>query len=204
MSRLICLSLSPGQIVELGQTRYRVVDRVPGRPVLRLSRLDGVTPDLQISLNELATHLVLEEATLIDELDIPDPQPGPGSDPEPPTAPDGVNPRPEMAAQPSTSARRIATDIWHLSFERILDWHAKIYILKSLMQLGHCSPKAASFRAAVVETQSDLNEWQNHTGAVCAKRWSPWTLYHDLLRWRQQRYDIAAIQCKGVEYTPCG
>jgi hypothetical protein len=202
MSRLICLSLATGQIVALGQTRYRVIDRVPGRPVLRLAELDGVTPDLQISLNELASHLVLEEATLIDELDIPDPQPGPGSDPGPPSAPNGVNQKPEMAAQPSTGERRIATDLWHLPLPRILDWHAKIYILKCLMRLRSCSPKSRLFRATVVEAQGDLDEWEAWTGAACAKRWSAWTLYHDLLRWRQQRYDMAAIQSKGVEYAP--
>lgn len=184
MAKLICLSLAPGRLLEIGDHRYRVVERCVDQSIVRLRRVDSTNETLDISMNQLASFLVVEKATLIDDLDIPDPEPEPEPD--------------EDVATP----RRTVTDITHLPISRVIDWHGKIYILKCLMQLGPCSPKSVLFRAEVAEANKELVEWRNGVGLSGFKLWSMWTLYHDLLRWRQQRYDLAAIQRKGVEYIP--
>ena len=197
MARLICLSLPPGQLLEIGETRYRVHGRAVDQRVVKLCKVGEVQPSLDISMNELASLLVLEKATLIDDLDIPDPDPEPGlSD----TVEDGPDSR--IRGDTRTTASRTVTDISHMPIARIVDWHGKIYILKCLMPLGACSPKGSAFRGAVADAIRDLEDWHNEIGLTGAKCWSVWTLYHDIMRWRHQRYNLAAIQRKGVEYIP--
>lgn len=199
MARLICLSLLPGQLLELGGTRYRVQGRAVDQRVVRLCKVGEVQPTLDISMNELGSLLVLEKATLIDDLDIPDPEPGAG---ERSNEAGGGQESAVKGDDTRATVSRAATDISHMQIARIVDWHGKIYTLKCLMPLGACSPKGAVFRAAVADAGKDLKEWHNAVGLTDVKCWSVWTLYHDLLRWRQQRYNLAAIQRKGVEYIP--
>lgn len=198
MARLICLSLPSGQILEIGDTKYRVHGRAVDQRVVRLYKVGEVKPTLDISINELASLLVLEKATLIDELDIPYPESGTGENSN-----DGED-GPDFGGMSDTNetASRSVTDISNMPIARIVDWHGKIYMLKCLIPLGPCSPKGLVFRSAVADANKDLEEWHNEIGLTGTKCWSVWTLYHDVIRWRQQKYNLAAIQRKGVEYIP--
>lgn len=198
MARLICLSLPPGQLLEIGDISYHVHGLAVDRRVVKLCKLGELHPTLDISMNELASLLVLEKATLIDDLDFPAPESGAGENSN--KVEDGKDSGVKGNAGATTS--RTVTDISHMPIARIVDWHGKIYILKCLMPLGACSPKGSAFRGAVADAIKDLEDWHNEIGLTGAKCWSVWTLYHDIMRWRHQRYNLAAIQRKGVEYIP--
>ncbi|WP_018077075.1 hypothetical protein [Thiobacillus denitrificans] len=130
-------------------------------------------PAVKMSRTEFAALLVLEEAEMVDELEDPH--------------------------------REMTREVTNLSFSpllRIVDWHAKIYLLRRMMRWSRSSPKSPRFRAAYVEAERELNEYQLACGLGHCKTWSHWTFYHDMQRWRSSKYAMAAIQRKGVEYCP--
>jgi hypothetical protein len=174
VSRLICFDLTEGRRVNIKETAYKVRTNPLARLTVTLESLADGTL-MKISRNELATLLVLEEAELVDDLDEPD-------------------------AVPS----RTSTDISQLPLHRILDWHAKMFVLVRLMPIERASPKGKLFNAMVREAHEQLEAWRTAVGWRGGKTWSPWTLYHDLLRWRKSRYSVSALQKKGVEYSPWG
>lgn len=200
MARLICLTLSPGQLLEMSGIRYSVLEQPLDQRVVRLQQHGPVDKTIQMSKNELASLLVLEKATLIDVLDIPEPKPEPDVNVGEEM---GIDGRDEGTSNLNTSPSKLnIVDISHMELTRVLDWHGKIYILKCLMHLGHSSPKSSSFKLATANALKDLEEWYDGIGLSGTSSWSAWTLYHDLLRWRQQRYKFIALQRKGVQYTP--
>lgn len=146
---------------------------------------DGAS-ELLMTRNELATLIGKELATLVDALDEPE-EDEPGEH-------DRAN---------TMRANRACTDISHLTLHRIVDWHAKMFILIRLLALRGASPKGKLFVEAVRSAQEELTMWWSEMG-ICGegKNLSPWTLYHILLAWRKRRYTMAAFQKKGVEYSP--
>jgi hypothetical protein len=136
---------------------------------------DGGSQTMTVTRGELATLLVKEEA----EFDY--------DNEEPPDA--------------SRRSSRSVTEISRLSMQRILDWHAKMFLLNRMRRLL-CSPKSPVFRSELEKAQSELDLFYSLCGFIALKRWSAWTLYHDLLRWRSHGFELAAFQKKGVEYTP--
>lgn len=173
MSRLVCMDLRPGRIVAIQGVRHRIQEVQSGGPMLTLLPEADGAPAMKMSRTEFAALLVLEEAEMVDELE-----------------------------DPTAETMREVTNLSFASLPRIIDWHAKVYLLRRMMPWSGSSPKSAEFRAAYAEAQRDLREHQEAFGLVGCKTWSHWTIYHDIQRWRSSRYSLAAIQRKGVEYCP--
>ena len=84
---------------------------------------------------------------------------------------------------------------------RMLDWHAKVYIVLRMRRFCGQSPKSVAFRKAFEQANQALAEFYAEMG-LPLKTWSDWHIYHDLLRWRANRCEWFAFQRKGVEYCP--
>ncbi len=173
MSRLVCMDLRPGRIVAIQGVRHRIQEVQSGGPMLTLLPEADGAPAMKMSRTEFAALLVLEEAEMVDELE-----------------------------DPTSETTREVTNLSFASLPRIVDWHAKVYLLCRMMPWSGSSPKSAEFRAAYAEAQWELREHQEACGLAGCKTWSHWTIYHDIQRWRSSRYSLAAIQRKGVEYCP--
>ncbi len=175
MSRLTPFALQVGLRVEIADTRFVLSKCERMSPTVELQPEDQAGSASVVSRNELATLLATEQARFLDDLDEPEPNP---------------------------QSRRTCTDIAHLTVSRMFDWHAKIYLLKSLAPMTSRSPKSKVFREVFASASSELTNWHAEMGTGYTADWSPWTVYHDVLRWRYAGYDMAALQKKGVEYTP--
>lgn len=175
MSRLTPFSLRVGTRLEIGGSRFLVskCERMASTVELQLEGYAG--PASTVSRNELATLVASEQARMLDDLEEPEPL--------------GVR-------------RRQWTDISHLSIPRMFDWHSKVYLLKALLPLEGRSPKSKVFRETLAQASAELSVWHAEMGTGYAPDWSAWTLYHDILRWRYAGHDMAALQKKGVEYSP--
>lgn len=173
MSRLVCMDLRPGRIVSIQGARHRIQEVQSGGPLLTLLPEDDGAPVMKMSRTEFAALLVLEEAEMVDELE-----------------------------DPTAETTREVTNLSFASLPRIIEWHAKVYLLCRMMPWSGSSPKSAEFRAAYAEAQRNLREYQEAWGLAGCKTWSHWTIYHDIQRWRSSSYSLAAIQRKGVEYCP--
>lgn len=173
MSRLVCFDLTPGRRVTVREIPYRVLRAPAGAPALTLAPEDSSKKLLEISRNELATLLVTEEAELIDELD-----------------------------DPASKFMREVTDLSHMPLHRLLDWHAKVFLLRRMMPFAGASPRGKKFRNEYSAAELELRNWRSQMGVTGEKTWSQWTCYHDLGRWRANRYSFGAVQRKGVEYCP--
>lgn len=174
MPRLIALDFQVGIRLRIQTQNYTIVAVPPGSAGITVLA-DGSCVPITVSRGELATLLVREEAEFVDDSD------------EPPDA--------------SRRLSRAITDISRLSLLRILDWHAKMFLLNRLRRLS-CSPKSPVFRTEHEKAQSELDLLYGLCGFTAMKRWSVWTLYHDLIRWRSHGFELAAFQRKGVEYIP--
>jgi hypothetical protein len=174
MPRLIALDFQVGIRLRIRTYTYTIVAAPLGSPEISILA-DGGDHLMTVTRSELATLLVKEEAEFVDD-----------------------NERPPDA---SRCASRSVTEISRLSMRRMLDWHAKMFLLNR-MRRHPCSPKSPVFRLELEKAQSDLDLFYSLCGFISLKRWSVWTLYHDLLRWRSQGFELAAFQRKGVEYTP--
>lgn len=174
MPRLIALNFQVGIRLRIKKQTYTIVAVPPGHAEIAILA-DGSLISMTVTRGELATLLVKEEAEFVYDDDDP----------------------PDTTRHTS----RPITDIARLSFPRILDWHAKMFILNRLRRLP-CSPKSPVFRAEYEKAESELDLLYGLCGFMVTKRWSVWTLYHDLLRWRSHGFELAAFQRKGVEYTP--
>ncbi len=102
--------------------------------------------------------------------------------------------------EPEPTPRRTCTDITGLSIFRVLEWQLKMHLCRVLMPYAGHSPKSPAYRAVFEAEGEAVRDLYQAAGLTF--EWSIWTVYHDLLRWRASGYDIAALQRKGVEYTP--
>jgi len=135
---------------------------------------DGSGKEVKVTLNELGSLTVDEKAVFVDELD-----------------------------DPTIEISRNCTDINNLTLSRLLDWQAKIFLTRAMLPYVGKSPKTAEFRKAFNAVHAELSGYHRSMGIeVSSKTWSVWTIYHDMLRWRASRYELAALQVKGVEYRP--
>lgn len=173
MARLVPFSLQSRQRIDIDGVRYRIARVQASSPILILVQDAPSGEELRTTRNELATLVVTERAAFVDELDEPDPTPC-----------------------------RQFTDLSHLSVQRMLDWQAKLFLLRAMLPCAGRSPKSAFFLQAFDTALDELGGWYRSMGLDLGSGWSPWTLYHDMLRWRSKRYEIAALQSKGVEYRP--
>lgn len=174
MPRLIALNFQVGIRLRIKTGSYTIVAVPSGSAEISILA-DGSSMPMTVTRGELATLLVTEEAEFVDDMDEP---------------PDRTR-----------HVTRTVTDIGRLSVPRIVDWHAKMFLLNRLRRLP-CSPKSAVFRAEHERAQSELEWLYGLCGFTLMKQWSVWTLYHDLLRWRSQGFELSAFQRKGVEYIP--
>jgi len=174
MPRLIALNFQVGIRLRIKTHCYSIVAVPPGSAEITILA-DGSSIPMTVTRGELATLLVKEEAEFVDDIDEP----------------------PDKTRRLS----RTVTEIARLSVTRILDWHAKMFLLNRLRRFPY-SPKSPFFQTGYEKAQSELDFLYGLCGFTPMKRWSVWTLYHDLLRWRSQGYELAAFQRKGVEYTP--
>jgi hypothetical protein len=173
MSRLVCFDLTPGRRVTVREIPYRVLRAPAGAPALTLAPEDSSGKLLEITRNQLATLLMTEEAEFIDELDDPEPK-----------------------------FMREVTDISHMPLHRLMDWQAKVFLLCRMMPFIGGSPRGEKFRDKYKAAQLELRNWRSQMGVSGEKTWSHWTCYHDIGRWRANRYSLGALQRKGVEYCP--
>lgn len=174
MPRLIALDFQVGIRLRIQKQTFSIV-AVPAGSATVTILAEGACAPITITRGELATLLVKEEAELLENGDEP---------------PDEV-----------CRISRTLTDISRLALPRILDWHGKMFLLNRLRRLS-CSPKSPVFRAEYDKARSELDFLYGLCGFSVMKRWSVWTLYHDLLRWRSHSFELAAFQRKGVEYIP--
>lgn len=174
MPRLIALNFQVGIRLRIKAQTYAIVAVPPGHAEIAILA-DGSPAPMTVTRGELASLLVKEEAEFIYDDDEP----------------------PDTTRHPS----RPVTDISRLSLPRIFDWHAKMFMLNRLRRLP-CSPKSPVYRIEFEKAETEIALLYGFCGFPVTKRWSVWTLYHDLLRWRSYGYELAAFQKKGVEYTP--
>ena len=173
MSSLVCFDIQPGRRIRLRETMYQVTSVEKGKATLTLSIEAGNGKPLRMTWNELATLLVQEDAELINELEDPDASP------------------------------RKFTNLSFLTLQRILDWHGKVFLMRQMQLHEGASPKSPIFQQAFSAACETLRNWHENLGIIGgAKKWSAWTIYHDCQRWRSQNFAYAAIQRKGVEYSP--
>ena len=158
MSRLIFMDIKPGRHIAIRGVRHRVQHVQPGGPLLTL-KPESADTTLEMSRNELATLLVLEEAEMLDELEDPE----------------------------ADNAREV-TNLSFQPVNRIIDWHGKVFLLRQMMRHAGSSPRSKVFRAAFDRAKSILEDWHHAIGLVDAKTWACWTIYNDLRRWRSLRY----------------
>ena len=176
MARIVSFDLQVGRIVDIGKTRYRIAKVNDVGPKLRLESIVEGEPGRDITRNDLASLIVVEEAEFIDDID-----------------------------DPTLTDMRETTDLAKLPVHRVIDWHAKMFLILRMMHLAGTSPKkqtANKFGVAYDKAKQELLAFHEPLGLGDFKPPSEWTIYHDLLRWRSARYNIAAIQKKGVEYSP--
>lgn len=102
--------------------------------------------------------------------------------------------------EPEPQVLREVTDTSGLSMVRLLDWQLKMFLCRVLMPVKGHSPKSKAYRAVFDEASAFVGEL--YAPLELKFQWSVWTVYHDLLRWQASGYDLAALQRKGVEYTP--
>ena len=171
MARLVPFSIQRGQRVDIDGITHHISEVVPSSPCIILVRNDST--EVKVTRNELATMVVSERATFIDELDEPDPE-----------------------------ISRQFTDISNLSVQRMLDWQAKLFLLRAMTPHFGRSPKSQIFSNAFKAAHDELGRWYTSVGMDLGNGWSPWTLYHDMLRWRANRFEMSSLQVKGVEYRP--
>lgn len=128
--------------------------------------------ELEISRAELASAVVTEQAAFEDELEDAEPE------------------------------FREVTNLSFASLARAWDWHAKLFLLRRLTRHAGSSPKSKLFRVAHEQASAELEVWQEECGVTDCKRWTAWTCYQEILRWRRSGYQLAAIHRKGLEYAP--
>ena len=172
MARLISFDLQIGRALRIDKHPYRLSSIEPLGAALQLESTAD-GPTLTMTRNELATLLFLERAEFVDELEEPD-----------------------------RECMREITDLTRLHAFRIIDWHAKMFLILRLIRYVNYSPKSSKFQKAFEEAVKELRSLHDQMGMRDSKRWSIWTIYHDLLGWRRADYQFAAFQKKGVEYHP--
>lgn len=172
MSRLICMDIKPGRQIAIRGVRHRVTHVQQGGPMLTFKPETGDAA-VEMSRNELATMLVLEEAEMLDELEDPE----------------------------ADSVRKV-TNLSFQTIPRIMDWHGKVFFLRQMMPHAGRSSNTAVFRAAFAKAKATLEGWHRDIGLGVAKTWACRTIYYDLRRWRSFRYALSTVQRKGVEYCP--
>lgn len=171
MSRLMPMELRAGRRARIDDTLY-VIRKVDTRtPYIDVSR-EGEETVTQVSRSELAALIVEERATLLDEPEDPEPVP-----------------------------RRAVTDITNLKVTRVIDWFAKMYVVRGMIHEKGC-PKSSSYRKAFEARLAEVTLHLEACGISRFPGWSVHTVYHDVLRLRSAGYDLAALQVKGVEYVP--
>lgn len=173
MSRLICLDMSPGKRVDIKGVEYTVRRYSRTKSQIEFESV-GDSKRIAMTMDAFATLLVCEQAELIDELDEPDPTKRP---------------------------TRPCTDLSGLSIHRTIDWQIKICLLR-LMFTCRASPDSTGFRQRYEECRTWLVETYQSMGITEIPTPAGWTIYQDLLKWRRARYSVAAIQKKGVQYSP--
>jgi hypothetical protein len=172
MSRLVAFDLCIGRRIRIDGQAYHVVHAIPSAPVLTL-KSEHDGSTMVSSRSELAALVVMERAEFIDELEEPE-------------------------AEPS----RPITELTSLPLHRVVDWLCKLFLLRRLMRYSGQSPKSKIFMIGYQQACSELEQALSRFGLQGFKPWSSWTIYHDLLRMRINRFEISAIQTKGVEYCP--
>lgn len=171
MARIVSFDLQVGRIVDIRKARYRIARVNDVGPKLRLESVVEGEAGLDMTRNELASLIVAEEAEFIDDND-----------------------------DPTLGNMRETTDLAGLAIHRVIDWHAKMFLFLRLLHLAGTSPKSDKFLIPYECAKQELREFHEPLGLGDFKPWSAWTLYHNLLHWRSARYNIAALQKKGVEY----
>lgn len=133
---------------------------------------EGSAEELHLSRSALATAIVLEEAEFIDELEDPDIK---------------------LASH--------TTNISFLRTHRIYDRYLMMILINGVLAMKQ-SPKSANFRNAFRDAEAILEAYREHSIIAGGKRWSMWTIYHLLLRWRSSGHAFAAFHLKGVMNHP--
>lgn len=174
MSSLVPFELRPGRRVRIDRKTYTILATNSKTPAVSL--IDEKNTRRQVSRSELAALVVLERAEMVDELEADE-------------------------SDDDADAWRRATNITSLDAHRIIDWFCKMFLVRQMLRVNG-SPKSHGYREAYARACTLLAESLERAGYLYCNTWSVWTIYHDVLRLRRHKYRVAALQRKGVEYTP--
>ncbi len=172
MSRLIAYEIRVGMAIKIHGKKHEVIEHKRGSPSVTLKEPDSCVR-INVSVAELAALLVTEDAEITDELD------------------GFVEP----------DAARKFTDITSLQLHRLLEWFGKLFLLRRMFPMIGKSPKSKMFEMEFKKACQSLDGYLEESNFLKVRKWSQWTIYHDLLRLRSSGYEIGAIQKKGVEYS---
>ena len=170
MPRLVSFDLQPQGWLRIQGRRFTILEVPRGSPVIRIQE-DNSNEVTTVTRSELALLVVKEQAEFVDDLEEPECKP-----------------------------TRTVTYLERLPLTRMLDWHAKIFMLRRMQPHAGQSPKSPSFCTAFDEANVELVRCYELMGLPLGKAWSKWTIYHDLVRWRTQHFELFAVQRKGIEY----
>jgi hypothetical protein len=137
-----------------------------------LLQSEGAAQTLRLSTSELAFRIVREDAAFIDELEDPD-----------------------------ISQTNRVTNISFLATHRIFDRYLMMILVNGLLATRE-SPKSGDFRRSFDAAATIMECYREHCIISGGKRWSMWTIYHLLLRWRASGYAINAFHLKGIMLHP--
>lgn len=174
MSSLVPFELRPGRRVRIDRKTYTIL--ATSSKTAAVSLIDEKNARRQVSRSELAALVVLERAEMVDELEV------------------------DESEEDADSWRR-ATNIMSLEAHRIVDWLSKMFLVRQMLRVNG-SPRTRFYRDAYARACTLLTESLERIGYFYCNTWSVWTIYHDVLRLRRHKYRVAALQRKGVEYTP--
>jgi hypothetical protein len=137
-----------------------------------LLQSEGAAQTVRLSTSELAFRIVREDATFIDELEDPD-----------------------------IRQENRVTNISFLTTHRIFDRYLMMILVNGLLATRE-SPKSSDFRRSFDAAASIMECYREHCIISGGKKWSMWTIYHLLLRWRTSGYAINAFHLKGIMLHP--
>jgi len=93
-------------------------------------------------------------------------------------------------------------DIARLSLHRLVDWQFKLFLIKAMLPNARHRPTGAFFRCAYAESCERLLQLAALIGIEDFNPWSASTIYKDMLRFRKSKFELSAIQVKGLKYCP--
>jgi hypothetical protein len=173
MPRLVGLDFAVGRRMKIDGARWSITRKDSAGPSVQIT--DDTGSKREITRTELATLIVHERLTFLDEDHDVDPNPDP-------CAPHVIN-------------------IARLPLHRVVDWLAKVVLLRRLFFVKG-GPKSASFQRSYQTACVELLHAVQLMGITGFQPPAAYTAYHDLLRVRNSAGELRVLLVKGLSYRP--